>query len=94
MAARSALLPSMTKRREHSVEVSFDEALEHRQADRFVLGGPFPQAQNVLFAVLIDAECDEHDVFVDVDAVQHDDVQRQLAEVTVQQLLKLLRSQL
>jgi hypothetical protein len=62
------LLPSITKSRERSAHAARDEVLEKGLAHVLVLGGALVQAEHVLVALLIDAECDGDQMIADVDA--------------------------
>lgn len=67
-------------------ESAADQILEQPLARPRVLGGAFPQAQDVLVAALVDAERRQHYVIVEVDAVDHQHGQPQPGQIAVQQI--------
>src|SRR5947209_11600300 len=73
-----------------NVQASLDEVAGQRVAHRFVLSGAFPQAERVLAPRGIDAQSDYHAVLRDLDAVDVDGHQIQLAEVSSEQFGQLL----
>ena len=62
------------------------EILEQGFAGPGVFGRPFPQAQDVLFPVVFEAERHQHDVILEVDPVDHQHCQAQLRQIATLQL--------
>ena len=69
---------------------SLDEVAEQRVADGLVLGGALPESQRLLSTLGIDAQGDHHAVLGDLDPVKEHGHQIELAEVSSEQLGKLL----
>ncbi len=71
-------------------ETTRDQILQQPLARPGVLGGSFPQAENVLVSALVDAQGREHDMVLEVDSIDHQDGQFQVGQVALQQLRELL----
>jgi hypothetical protein len=53
------------------IEPALDQVSQQRLASRGVLGGSFPQPQDMLLAVARDADCRQHDMLGKVHAIDH-----------------------
>lgn len=71
-------------------ESSSREVREQTRATRRVLRGSFVEAENVLLSLLVDAEGDEHDMLVDVNAVDHHGAERETGETASHHLREVL----
>ncbi len=87
IALARALVPSMTNSIARSVrQPRCSRSSSKAGYARQVLGGPLVEAENVLCAALVDAHGDEHQMFADVDAVDHHRADRKLAEAATHHL--------